>query len=271
MAVRFIDDKSCMVFLPKDVDGLALTEPENQRSTRIVAREKTPYFSKAKRRSSEDSEEYLDDPLLSNTRMQNIFSQKKPFSNSTEVNRERPQGGIDSKSIYDLGLRQTKEPAALKTQIIGLSTARKLQRQTEEGHSSRGLHHSMSESKRFTRGLGEEDHSVTYRTQIKPSQGSHFRAGGDQEKSKSIANFNSVINESKSLRPVCEEISLHRPESITAHVRAIKDPNPENPDQKFMQLYMDEGFKKKFGTKLAVTPTKVFGNVDSVDVKRGSS
>ena len=68
-----------------------------------------------------------------------------------------------------------------------------------------------------------------------------------------------------------ESISLDHPKSITDHVRAIRDPNPENPDKKFTQLFMDDGFKKKFGTKLAVTPNKVFGNSDSADVKRGTS
>lgn len=268
VTVRFIDENQCMVYLPKDVEGLAIMEPDSHKNLRIVAREKTPYFSKAKREESDDD---VDAKVSSPMAVSDSNSNKRPFSRSTEMNRERPEARNTEASGYSLLASRQREPGASLTYRTGQSIGKKNKIDERDIQSQKRNQASLTEIKPTVNSSKEDDHLLGFRSQIKASQ--NYSQGTLREKDAFTDNLD---HQGLLMKPRIdahrdESISLDHPRSITDHVRAIRDPNPDNPDKKFTQLYMDDGFKKKFGTKLALTPNKVFGNNDSADVKKGTS
>jgi hypothetical protein len=260
-----------MVFLPKDVEGLALIEPESNKHLRIVAREKTPYFSKAKKDDSNQSDEESQQRRASMVAIPNFMSLRKPFSTSSEINQGRQGQGQPSTMNYDIRLRKTKEPTDLLNQINGFTTGRKLRKQVVDDEPSGPNQRFLSENKPKVPRFGEINASAVHKTHLKGSQGLNLASARGNK----FIEQNHVEVPSRSMvKPYMlreDPISVENPESIASHVRAIRDPDPENPDKKFTQLFMDDGFKKVYGTKLAVTPNKVFGSFDKAGVKRGTS
>lgn len=62
LKVKFYDDKSCVVFLPDDIDGLTIFNPDNPKSRRILTREKTPFGSSKGGDSSESNSKIPSQP-----------------------------------------------------------------------------------------------------------------------------------------------------------------------------------------------------------------
>jgi hypothetical protein len=260
-----------MVYLPKDVDGLAIIEPESNKNPRIVAREKTPYFSKAKNDDSKDSEDEMAKEKVNLVKIPTFFSHKKPFSNTTEGNQSRRDNSFSRRIAYDQELRKNNDHSNIQNKKKGISSFKTFGIDKDDSQPNLLLERSMSEQKINLKGIREVDHRGQYRINPmleKPIGPSDNRP---EEHVRNHSNDNSVTFEVNSSWMRADPITLNHPESISSHVRAIRDPDPDNPDKKFTQLYMDDGFKKLFGTKLAVTPNKFFGTQDAPSVKKGSS
>lgn len=271
MAVRFIDERNCMVYLPKDVEGLALIDPESNRNPRIVTREKTPYFSKAKNDNRSLNKEENLDKDLKNIEVPQFSQQKKPFSTKNEISSEQNMLQLSRKLVHESDSRSFKESVGSRSHFWGFSTSKKLRQPSEDNVKSMKLVRAISERKPKLPTISEEDNQSQPGFKLVTGKSTHQgdRRAGEFTKNQTDENSSSFFGNSawKKANP----ITLDHPESISSHVRAIRDPNHEHPDSKFTQLFMDDEFKKAYGTKLAVTPNKVFGALDAASVKKGSS
>lgn len=120
MAVKFIDPENCLVFLPNDVDGLAITDPSNKRSKKIITREKTPYLSTKKTDQEKEEEKERLLKLASSLRLPEFGSKMEQFAESLEsVNRRNmcnsdpelnsePQLKTFTVASHNKGLREDK-------------------------------------------------------------------------------------------------------------------------------------------------------------------
>lgn len=271
VSVRFVDQDKCVVFLPKDVDGLALYGPESSKNPRILARERTPYISKGKKENGLVSEDEEVQKPFTNLRIPNF--QTKTFTSLGAKGRNGGRDNLDLSSgpKYDLELRKTQNPEALKKQIIGLTTGKK--EPLEKSRSQSELH--------FPKNLSER--KVYKSREVKKDEASFGPHSRDQANKNIKGELQEKIIEKNGRNRIAMEvegiddpkndqkISLNHPETITSHITARINPDPSSQDKNFTQLYMDDQFKKVFGTKLAVTPNKVFGVNDTTSVKKGSS
>lgn len=259
-----------MVYLPKDVDGLAIIEPESNKNPRIVAREKTPFFSKAKRPEGVGAGQERPKNNGMQVQVPQIFSQKKPFSSTADVNLDRIDYAFARGTAVDHAAKKEQPFSARKAKEVERSASKKVYRHDERSQRIGRMDRSLSERKlRLHSTRKEADHS---HRRVQPKQTLESQAGLTSEQTFKKASIEGHFSDQNLGREhkQAEGITLNHPESISSHVRAIRDPDPENPDKKFTQLFMDDGFKKVFGTKLAVTPNKVFAVQDSASVKRGT-
>jgi hypothetical protein len=260
-----------MVYLPKDVDGLAIIEPEGTRNPRIVTREKTPYFSRAKNDNRSLTKEDDPEKKFANIEIPQFSLQKQPFSSKSNANQEQNMLQLSRQLVHDTDSRSVKESIEVKSQLGGLSTSKKPRHQPEEISKSMKLTRAVSERKPKLPTINEEENQSQQGFKQLPGKSTRQ---GDRRAGENLKNQNdenSMTFFGNSAWKKAGHITLDHPESITSHVRAIRDPNHEHPDSKFTQLFMDDEFKKAYGTKLAVTPNKVFGVQDAASVKKGSS
>lgn len=100
MKVKFLSDDQCEVYIHNDLDGVALADPHNQKSRKIITREKTPFIPGGSIKQEETGWE----SLLPSMKMvsQKIDETKKINVPGESENAE----GIDQKSSISFNLKQ---------------------------------------------------------------------------------------------------------------------------------------------------------------------
>lgn len=269
VTVKFVDDENCYVYLPDNVDGLALPDPSSYKSQKIITREKTPYISQSKFDIEHEDELERRLMIASSVRNPAFTSSKKELyrlgdqinGSDPAISSERQAGDLNHPSNFpqtDTKTWQTSQnqPPPIHQSKLGVASREGWDRSQTDFKLSNAHQTSHSPHKHLAISQGHRNSGYSAQNPEEDLDGSGYINVNCSE---------DAINEDTENR-----ITMNLPESIVEHVKAVRDPDPENKEKMFRQYFMDDNFKQQYGTKLAVTPNKRFGNQDSAEVKKGS-
>lgn len=259
-----------MVYLPNDVDGLALPDPSSYKSQKIIAREKTPYISQSK--YDQDHPEELERMIIlaSSVRNPTFTSAKKQVFNSDEHQADRHQSETGGGCVDEYLQPASRSQTEMKLQQNSINQAESFNQNSFRAGSRGAWDRSLTDFKpNELQSRSRELHALVPQSQtlFAGEEGAESSPEGQLDGS----GYMKVNCSGISIKEADERmITFKQPETIVEHVRSVRDPDPDKKDKMFRQLFMDDSFKEQYGTKLAVTPNKLFGNQDSAEVKKGT-
>jgi hypothetical protein len=320
--VKFLGRDTCEIYLPNDVDGLTVYDPEHPKSKKILCREKTPYVSQKKNSIMAEEEpaevynikppsfgqnivpfdaEDHQQPTLIEDRATQIQSEGGNHNRKEEENENKPFW-----VFYENKQKQRSQTPKKKAVDVvnGLS-------QDENRKAGSEKHHKFSFfDPQNVKGTFADENSINLQhSERKPFEVSNSQKGMSNQpflkeaQASTSQLYNTSTNSfSKGTNQIISIASRHSGSNLKPAIKttskfgasssrggeesiapssslrtdAILDhliqviPTSESHGKNFRQMEMDEKFKERFGTKLAVTPLKIFKADDRPDAKAGS-
>lgn len=90
-SVKFVSDDKCEIFLPDDVDGIAVHDPSNPKSKKILTRQRTP-FTKEKKPAAPEWQEAIPSFKQMVTRMEDSKRIRLPPQTEAKYGNSHPEG-----------------------------------------------------------------------------------------------------------------------------------------------------------------------------------